>query len=255
MQTLKVALVTGAGSGIGRASALALARAGYHVALAGRRADALDHTVEQARAESGELASRLLPVPTDITDEASVQALFDRITGTWGRLDVVFNNAGSGAPAVELDTLTLAQWKAVVDINLTGVFLCTQHAFRIMKAQAPRGGRIINNGSISAHAPRPFTAPYTATKHAITGLTKACSLDGRAHDIAVGQIDIGNAATEMTERMANGILQPNGQTLVEPRMDVRHVADAVVHMASLPLSANVQFMTIMATNMPYIGRG
>ena len=255
MQTLKVALVTGAGSGIGRASALALARAGYHVALAGRRADALDHTVEQARAESGELASRLLPVPTDITDEASVQALFDRITGTWGRLDVVFNNAGSGAPAVELDTLTLAQWKAVVDINLTGVFLCTQHAFRIMKAQAPRGGRIINNGSISAHAPRPFTAPYTATKHAITGLTKACALDGRAHDIAVGQIDIGNAATEMTERMANGILQPNGQTLVEPRMDVRHVADAVVHMASLPLSANVQFMTIMATNMPYIGRG
>ena len=255
MQTLQVALVTGAGSGIGRASALALARAGYHVALAGRRADALDHTVEQARAESSELAARLLSVPTDITDEASVQALFDRITGTWGRLDVVFNNAGSGAPAVELDTLTLAQWKAVVDINLTGVFLCTQHAFRIMKAQTPRGGRIINNGSISAHAPRPFTAPYTATKHAVTGLTKACALDGRAHDIAVGQIDIGNAATEMTERMANGILQANGQTLVEPRMDVRHVADAVVHMASLPLSANVQFMTIMATNMPYIGRG
>ena len=255
MTSIRSAVVTGAGSGIGRASALALARAGYQVVLAGRRADALAQTVALAAAESAELAARLLPWPTDVADEASVQALFDEVQRRHGRLDVLFNYAGTGAPAVPLETLSLAQWKAVVDINLTGVFLCTQHAFRLMKAQQPRGGRIINNGSISAHAPRPFTAPYTATKHAITGLTKACSLDGRAHDIACGQIDIGNAATEMTERMAHGILQANGQTLVEPRMDVRHVADAVVHMASLPLSANVQFMTIMATNMPYVGRG
>ena len=247
----KIALVTGAGSGIGRASAIALLHAGYHVVLAGRRADALQQTV----ADAGEAGARALPVPSDLTEPASVQALFDRVRATHGRLDVLFNNAGTGAPAVPMDELTFEQWKAVVDINLTAVFLCTQQAMRLMKTQSPRGGRIINNGSISAHAPRPFSAPYTATKHAITGLTRATSLDGRAHDIACGQIDIGNAATEMTERMAKGILQANGAMAVEPRMDVRHVADAVVHMASLPLSANIQFMTVMATNMPYVGRG
>ncbi len=255
MTTTRTAIVTGAGSGIGRASAIALARAGYQVLLAGRRADALAATVAAGAAESPALADRLHAVPTDVADEASVRALFDAMHDRFGRLDVLFNNAGTGAPAVPLETLTLAQWQAVVDINLTGAFLCTQQAFRLMKAQSPRGGRIINNGSISAHAPRPFTAPYTATKHAITGLTKATSLDGRAHDIACGQIDIGNAATEMTDRMAAGILQPNGQVMVEPRMDVQHVADAVVHMANLPLATNVQFMTIMATNMPFIGRG
>ena len=255
MTSPRVAVVTGAGSGIGRASALALARAGYQVVLAGRRPDALAETVAQAAAESAELAARLISVACDLTDEAAVQQLFDTVSQRCGRIDVLFNNAGSGAPSVPLETLTLAQWRSVVDINLTAVFLCTQHAFRLMKAQTPRGGRIINNGSISAHAPRPFSAPYTATKHAITGLTKACSLDGRAHDIACGQIDIGNAATEMTERMATGVIQPNGEMVVEPRMDVRHVADAVVHMAGLPLSANVQFMTIMATNMPFVGRG
>jgi NAD(P)-dependent dehydrogenase (short-subunit alcohol dehydrogenase family) len=247
----KIALVTGAGSGIGRASAIALLQAGYHVVLAGRRADALQQTV----ADAGDAGARALPVPSDLTEPASVQALFDRVRATHGRLDVLFNNAGTGAPAVPMDELTFEQWKAVVDINLTAVFLCTQQAMRLMKTQSPRGGRIINNGSISAHAPRPFSAPYTATKHAITGLTRATSLDGRAHDIACGQIDIGNAATEMTERMAKGILQANGAMAVEPRMDVRHVADAVVHMASLPLSANIQFMTVMATNMPYVGRG
>jgi NAD(P)-dependent dehydrogenase (short-subunit alcohol dehydrogenase family) len=255
MSIPRIALVTGAGSGIGRASALALARAGWQVVLAGRRAEALDQTRAIAQEESPSLAAQLLPVPVDLTDEAAVQALFDTVASRHGRLDLLFNNAGSGAPPVPLETLSLAQWRSVVDINLTAVFLCTQHAFRMMKAQAPRGGRIINNGSISAYAPRPFSAPYTATKHAITGLTKACSLDGRAHDIACGQIDIGNAATEMTERMAAGTLQANGQTMVEPRMDVRHVADAVVHMASLPLSANVQFMTVMATSMPFVGRG
>jgi NAD(P)-dependent dehydrogenase (short-subunit alcohol dehydrogenase family) len=255
MDTSRIAVVTGAGSGIGRASALALARAGWQVVLAGRRAEALAQTCTLAAAESPALAARLLSVPVDLTDEAAVQLLFDTVASRHGRLDLLFNNAGSGAPPVPLDTLTLAQWRAVVDVNLTAVFLCTQHAFRMMKAQTPRGGRIINNGSISAHAPRPFSAPYTATKHAITGLTKACSLDGRAHDIACGQIDIGNAATEMTERMAAGTLQANGDTAVEPRMDVRHVADAVVHMAGLPLSANVQFMTVMATNMPFVGRG
>jgi NAD(P)-dependent dehydrogenase (short-subunit alcohol dehydrogenase family) len=247
----RIALVTGAGSGIGRASALALLAAGYHVVLVGRRADALHETATQA----GDAAARALPVPTDLTDPAAVQALFDTVRSTHGRLDVLFNNAGMGAPAVPMDELTFEQWKAVVDVNLTAVFLCTQHAFRLMKTQQPRGGRIINNGSISAHVPRPFSAPYTATKHAITGLTRATSLDGRAHDIACGQIDIGNAATDMTERMTKGVLQPNGELVPEPRMDVRHVADAVVHMASLPLSANIQFMTVMATNMPYIGRG
>ncbi|WP_372524625.1 SDR family oxidoreductase [Piscinibacter sp.] len=247
----KVALVTGAGSGIGRASAIALLNAGYHVVLAGRRADALAQTA----ADAGAAATRALAVPTDVCDPASVQALFERTRDAFGRLDLLFNNAGSGAPAVPLDELSFEQWKAVVDINLNGAFLCTQHAFRLMKSQTPRGGRIINNGSISAHAPRPFSAPYTATKHAITGLTKATSLEGRAHDIACGQIDIGNAATEMTEPMARGVLQANGELAAEPRMDVAHVARAIVHMASLPLDANVQFMTIMATKMPFVGRG
>jgi len=247
----KIALVTGAGSGIGRASALALLAAGYHVVLAGRRADALQETAALA----SDAAPRALPVPTDLTQPAAVQALFDTVRTTYGRLDVLFNNAGMGAPAVPLDELTWEQWKAVVDVNLNAVFLCTQQAFKLMRHQSPRGGRIINNGSISAHVPRPFSGPYTATKHAITGLTRATSLDGRAWDIACGQIDIGNAATDMTERMTKGVLQPNGEMIPEPRMDVRHVADAVVHMASLPLSANIQFMTVMATNMPFIGRG
>ncbi|ARN22094.1 SDR family oxidoreductase [Piscinibacter gummiphilus] len=247
----KIALVTGAGTGIGRATSLALLRAGYAVALAGRRAEPLQAVV----AEAGELGVHALAVPTDVGDPDSVKALFAAIDARFGRLDLLFNNAGSGAPAVPLDELPFETWKKVVDVNLTGPFLCTQEAFRIMKRQTPQGGRIINNGSISAHAPRPFTAPYTSTKHAITGLTKATSLDGRAWNIACGQIDIGNAATEMTERMTRGILQANGQTVVEPRMDVQHVADAIVHMAALPLESNVQFMTIMATKMPYIGRG
>ncbi|MBS0445450.1 MAG: SDR family oxidoreductase [Proteobacteria bacterium] len=251
MAATKVALVTGAGSGIGRATALALLRAGYDVVLAGRRADALNDTVAQA----GEFAAHALAVPTDATDPAAVKSLFDTIESRYGRIDVVFNNAGTGAPAVPMDELTFEQWQAVVDINLTGAFLCTQQAFRLMKKQRPQGGRIINNGSISAHAPRPFSAPYTATKHAITGLTKATSLDGRAHDIACGQIDIGNAASEMTERMTTGVPQANGTMMPEPRMDVAHVANAVVHMASLPLDANVQFMTVMATKMPFVGRG
>ena len=244
-------MVTGAGSGIGRACALALLEAGYTVVLAGRRAAALHDAVHAA----GVHAAHALAVPTDVADPVSVAALFDRIRDDYGRLDLLFNNAGVGAPAVPMEDLTIDQWKAVIDINLTGAFLCTQQAIRMMKAQTPRGGRIINNGSISAQAPRPLTAPYTAAKHAITGLTKATSLDCRAHDIACGQIDIGNAATEMTDPMAAGILQANGSLMAEPRMDVAHVAAAVVHMASLPLSANVQFMTIMATTMPYIGRG
>ena len=247
----KIALVTGAGSGIGRASALALLTAGYHVVLAGRRVDALNETATLA----GDASARALPVPTDLTQPAGVAALFETIRTTHGRLDVLFNNAGMGAPAVPMDELTWEQWKAVVDVNLNAVFLCTQQAFKLMRHQSPRGGRIINNGSISAHVPRPFSGPYTATKHAITGLTRATSLDGRAWDIACGQIDIGNAATDMTERMTKGVLQPNGELVPEPRMDVRHVADAVVHMASLPLSANIQFMTVMATHMPFIGRG
>jgi NADP-dependent 3-hydroxy acid dehydrogenase YdfG len=248
---MKIAMVTGAGSGIGRATSLALLQAGWHVVLAGRRADALQQTIALA----GTLGGKLLAVPTDATDPAAVAALFDATRVAYGRLDLLFNNAGTGAPAIPMDELSFAQWKAVVDVNLTAVFLCTQQAFRMMKAQAPRGGRIINNGSISAHAPRPFSAPYTATKHAITGLTKATSLDGRIHDIACGQIDIGNAASEMTERMTTGVPQANGSTMVEPRMDLAHVANAVVHMASLPLEANVQFMTVMATNMPFVGRG
>ena len=248
---MKVAMVTGAGSGIGRASALALLQAGYQVVLAGRRADALNETATLA----GALGANALPVPTDATVPAQVAALFDTTRQKFGRLDVLFNNAGTSAPAIPMDELTFEQWKAVVDINLTAVFLCTQQAFKLMKSQSPRGGRIINNGSISAYAPRPFSAPYTATKHAITGLTKSTSLDGRAHDIACGQIDIGNAASDMTQRMSTGVPQANGTLMVEPRMDLKHVADAVVHMASLPLEANVQFMTVMATKMPFVGRG
>lgn len=247
----RVAVVTGAGSGIGRASALALLEAGYLVVLAGRNQASLNETADAA----GVHATHALAVPTDVADPASVAALFDRVQRVCGRLDLLFNNAGTGAPAVPLDELSFEQWKTVVDVNLTGAFLCTQHAFRLMKSQTPRGGRIINNGSLAAHVPRPFTAPYTATKHAITGLTRATSLEGRAHDIACGQIDIGNAATDMTAPMAAGILQADGSRKAEPRMDVVHVANAVVHMASLPLSANVQFMTVMATAMPYIGRG
>jgi NAD(P)-dependent dehydrogenase (short-subunit alcohol dehydrogenase family) len=219
--------------------------------LAGRRADALAETVTLA----GGLGANALPVPTDATDPVQVKALFEATREKFGRLDVLFNNAGTGAPAIPMDELTFEQWKAVVDVNLTAVFLCTQQAFRLMKSQSPRGGRIINNGSISAYAPRPFSAPYTATKHAITGLTKSTSLDGRAHDIACGQIDIGNAASDMTQRMTSGVPQANGTMMVEPRMDLKHVADAVVHMASLPLEANVQFMTVMATKMPFVGRG
>ena len=247
----RVAVVTGAGSGIGRASALALLKAGYCVVLAGRRQDALDQSVALA----GDAASRAIGVSTDVADPASVKNLFDTAKQRFGRLDVVFNNAGTGAPAVPLEDLPFEQWKKVVDANLTGTFLCTQAAIRIMKDQDPRGGRIINNGSISAHAPRPNSAPYTSTKHAITGLTKSTSLDGRKYDIACSQIDIGNALTEMAARMAKGVPQANGEIAIEPLMDVQHVADAVVHIANLPLDVNVQFMTIMATKMPFVGRG
>jgi NAD(P)-dependent dehydrogenase (short-subunit alcohol dehydrogenase family) len=248
---VKIALVTGAGSGIGRAVALALLREGYAVVLAGRRAEALEET----RRAAGDASSRALAVPTDVGHPASVRTLFDRTTAAFGRLDLLFNNAGISAPAVPLEDLTPGQWQAVVDVNLTGAFLCTQQAFRIMKDQTPRGGRIINNGSISAHVPRPQSAPYTATKHAITGLTKSTSLDGRRYDIACGQIDIGNAATEMAARMAQGVPQATGEIAVEPLMDLDHVARAVLYMAGLPLEANVQFMTVMATKMPFIGRG
>ncbi len=247
----KIALITGAGSGIGKASALALLRAGYAVVLAGRRAEALQATVDAA----GALGTHTLIVPTDVTDPNSVRALFAKTVATYGRLDVLFNNAGVGAPALPLEDLTYEQWRAVVDINLTGSFLCTQEAFKIMKSQTPRGGRIINNGSISAHAPRPNSAPYTATKHAITGLTKSTSLDGRKYDIACGQIDVGNADTEMVSRMKTGIMQANGQIAVEPTMDVENVANAVVFMANMSLDANVQFITVMATKMPLVGRG
>lgn len=246
----KVALVTGAGSGIGRAVSLAFAGAGYAVVLAGRRQTQLERTVELAAP-----GARLVAVPTDVGQPDSVRALFARIRQDFGRLDVLFNNAGANAPAIPIEELTFEQWSAVVGVNLTGAFLCAQEAMRLMKAQQPRGGRIINNGSISAHVPRPNSAPYTATKHAITGLTRSISLDGRDFNIACGQIDIGNAATEMTERMTRGVPQANGTTLVEPRMDVRHVAEAVLFMAELPLDANVEFITIMATKMPFIGRG
>lgn len=251
MSSNKVALITGAGTGIGKASAIALGRAGYNVVLAGRRMELLDATAREAEKHG----VRAVSVVTDVGDHGQVKALFAKTKQAFGRLDVLFNNAGMGTPAMPLEDLSYEQWKAVVDVNLTGPFLCTQEAFRIMKDQDPRGGRIINNGSISAYAPRPFSSPYTSTKHAISGLTKASSLDGRAYDIAVGQIDIGNAATDMTERMKNGVLQPDGSTRVEPRMDVEHVANAVVHMASLPLDANVLFMTVMATKMPFVGRG
>jgi NAD(P)-dependent dehydrogenase (short-subunit alcohol dehydrogenase family) len=247
----KAAIVTGAGSGIGRATALALLREGYAVALAGRRNEALTETINAA----GSAGSHAIAVATDVSDPASVQALFERTREAFGRLDLLFNNAGAGAPPIPLEDLTMAQWQRVVGVNLTGAFLCTQAAFRLMKAQRPRGGRIINNGSISAHVPRPLSAPYTASKHAITGLTKSTALDGRQYDIACGQIDIGNAATEMTARMQQGVLQANGQTAVEATMDVDNVARAVLYMASLPLDANVLFLTVMATQMPFVGRG
>ena len=247
----KVAVVTGAGSGVGRSVALALMAEGYAVVLAGRRKEALEATAGQAKGASG----RALAVPTDVSDPAAVKALFAKAKESFGRLDLLFNNAGTGAPPVPLEDLTFEQWKKVDDTNLTGSFLGTQEAIKLMKSQTPRGGRIINNGSISAHVPRPNSAPYTSTKHAITGLTRSTSLDGRKYDIACGQIDIGNAATEMTERMKDGVPQPNGTIAVEPRMDPKHVASAVVYMASLPLDANVQFLTVMATKMPFIGRG
>jgi NAD(P)-dependent dehydrogenase (short-subunit alcohol dehydrogenase family) len=247
----KVAIVTGAGSGIGKATALALLAEGYSVALAGRRADALEQAVKGA----GAAASRALAVPTDVSDPASVRALFAKTVAKFGRLDLLFNNAGQNAPGIPLEELTFEQWQSVVNANLTGAFLCTQEAFKIMKSQTPRGGRIVNNGSISAHAPRPNSAPYTATKHAITGLTKSTSLDGRKYDIACGQIDIGNALTEMAERMAKGVPQADGSIKVEPLMDVAHVAKTVVYMGSLPLDANIQFVTVMATKMPFVGRG
>ena len=249
--TAKVAIVTGAGSGIGRAVSLALLNAGWSVALAGRRTDFLEETASLA----GDAVSRALSHGTNVADPESVAALFEATRTRFGRLDLLFNNAGTGAPPVPLEELSVEHWKRVVDINLTGAFLCTQAAFRLMKDQDPRGGRIINNGSISAHVPRPRSVAYTATKHAITGLTRSASLDGRPYDIACGQIDIGNAATEMTARMTGGVPQADGTLAPEPLMDVAAVADAVVYMAGLPLSANVQFMTVMATNMPFIGRG
>jgi NAD(P)-dependent dehydrogenase (short-subunit alcohol dehydrogenase family) len=246
---MKVAVITGAGSGIGRASAIALSDAGFSVVLAGRRADALEETKTR-------INGKAICVVADVTDPASVKALFAKTVDTFGRLDLLFNNAGTGAPGtVLLEDLTFAQWTAVVNTNLTGPFLCTQEAFRIMKAQEPMGGRIINNGSISAYAPRPNSAPYTSTKHAITGLTKATALDGRKYNIACGQIDIGNAATDMTERMTGGVPQADGSMKPEARMDVAHVASSVVHMALLPLESNVLFMTVMATKMPFVGRG
>jgi NAD(P)-dependent dehydrogenase (short-subunit alcohol dehydrogenase family) len=245
----KVAIVTGAGSGIGRASALALLREGYAVALAGRRKDMLEAVAREAKP-----GSRTLVVPTDVADPESIRALFARTKEAFGRLDLLFNNAGIGATA-PLEDLPLEQWKAVVDTNLTGSFVCTQEAFKIMKSQQPRGGRIINNGSISAHAPRPGSIAYTSTKHAVTGLTKTTSLDGRKYDIACGQIDVGNAETPMTARMKKGVPQPNGTVEIEPVMDVENVANAVVYMASLPLDANVLFLTVMATKMPFVGRG
>src|SRR6266849_7491291 len=247
----KIAMVTGGGSGIGKATVLSLLREKYCVVLAGRRSEALEQTLAEAEKDR----SRAMVIPTDVSDAASVCDLFEKTKKTFGRLDLLFNNAGTNAAPIPLEDLPVEEWRRVIDVNLTGVFLCTQAAFRLMKEQTPRGGRIINNGSISAHAPRPNSAPYTATKHAITGLTKSIALDGRKHDIACSQIDIGNAATEMTERMTAGVAQADGRTMIEPRMNVQHVADAVLYMASLPLDANVQFLTVMATKMPFVGRG
>ena len=249
--TAKVAIVTGAGTGIGRAVSLALLHVGWSVGLAGRRVEFLEETARLA----GDAADNALPCKTDVADPASVSALFETVRARFGRLDLLFNNAGTGAPPVPLEDLSIEHWRRVVDINLTGAFLCTQAAFRLMKAQDPHGGRIVNNGSISAHVPRPRSVAYTATKHAITGLTRSTSLDGRAYGIACGQIDIGNAGTEMTRAMSSGVLQADGSIAAEPVMDVKAVADAVLYMAGLPLEANVQFMTVMATDMPFIGRG
>ena len=246
----KVAIVTGAGTGVGKAAALALLADGYRVVLAGRRPEPLAEVIALSGA-----GDRALAVPTDVAHPDSVKALFDATVTKFGRVDVLFNNAGVSAPGIPLEDLSFEQWKNVVDINLTGVFLCIQNAFRVMKAQTPRGGRIINNGSISATTPRPNSSPYTSTKHGVQGLTKAASLDGRKYDIAVGQIDIGNAATEMAQRMATGIVQANGETAIEPLMDVNIVGQSVLYMANLPLSANVLFHTVMATNMPFVGRG
>jgi NAD(P)-dependent dehydrogenase (short-subunit alcohol dehydrogenase family) len=247
----KIAIVTGAGSGIGKATVLSLFKEEYCVVLAGRRSEMLEHTLTEAEIDR----SRALVVPTDVSDAASVHDLFEKTKKTFGRLDLLFNNAGTGAAPISLEDLPVEEWRRVIDVNLTGAFLCTQAAFRLMKEQSPRGGRIINNGSISAHAPRPNSAPYTASKHAITGLTKSTALEGRKYDIACGQIDIGNAQTEMTARMREGVLQANGGIAVEPTMNVEHVAKAVVYMASLPLDTNVLFMTVMATKMPLVGRG
>jgi NAD(P)-dependent dehydrogenase (short-subunit alcohol dehydrogenase family) len=251
MTNQRIALVTGAGSGIGRAASLALQGAGYSVVLAGRRAAALEETAALGSPSGG----RMLAVPTDIGSPASIHALFTTVRQTFGRLDVLFNNAGMGAPAIPMEDLSYEQWAAVVSVNLSGAFVCAQEAIRMMKAQEPRGGRIINNGSLSAHVPRPNSAPYTCTKHAITGLTKCIALDGRPYGIACSQIDIGNAATPMTERMSAGVAQANGTKAPEPRMAVDHVGDAVLYMANLPLDANVLFMTVMATQMPFVGRG
>ncbi|MBU0724470.1 MAG: SDR family oxidoreductase [Alphaproteobacteria bacterium] len=247
----KVAIVTGAGTGVGKAVALALAKDGFAIVLAGRRKEPLEAAAREVEA----LGVKALAVPTDVGDPAQVKALFAKTKEAFGRLDFLFNNAGIGAPAIPLEDLTFEQWKAVVDVNLTGMFLCIQESFRIMKDQNPRGGRIVNNGSISAHAPRPNSIAYTSTKHAVTGLTKSASLDGRKYDIACGQVDIGNAATEMTDRMAKGVQQANGEMAIEPRMDAAHVGSSVAYMASLPLDANVQFLTVMATKMPFVGRG
>jgi NAD(P)-dependent dehydrogenase (short-subunit alcohol dehydrogenase family) len=251
----RIAIVTGAGSGIGLACANALVADGWRVAYAGRRMESLQAAIATAVDAFGDIAQRALPVPTDVTDPDSVAALFETVRARFGRLDLLFNNAGTSALSIPLEDLPYAQWRAVLDTNLTGAFLCTQQAFRLMKSQSPRGGRIVNNGSISAYAPRPGSVAYTASKHGVTGLTKTAALDGRAHDIAVGQLDIGNAATDMTARMSKGVPQADGSVRPEPTMDVRHVADALVHMANLPPEANVQFMTVMATKMPFVGRG
>jgi NAD(P)-dependent dehydrogenase (short-subunit alcohol dehydrogenase family) len=251
----RIALVTGAGSGIGKASAVRLLQDGWRVVFAGRRVEALQNAIAAAGDPFGDIDKRAIAVQADITKPDSVAALFDVVRARFGRLDVLFNNAGTGAPPLPLEDLSVEQWRTVIDTNLTGVFLCLQQAFRIMKSQSPKGGRIINNGSISAYAPRPNSSPYTASKHAVSGLTRSASLDGRVHDIAVGQIDIGNAVTDMTERMTQGVPQPDGSMKVEDRVDVIHDANSVLHMANLPLSANVLFMNVMATKMPFVGRG